>query len=406
MALIVQKFGGTSVGDTQKVMNVAKKVVETKRKGNEVVVVVSAMGKTTDQLIGMAKEISNVPSTREMDMLVSTGEQISVALLAMAIHELGEGAISLTGAQVGIMTDSIHTKARILDISPTKIREEIDHDKIVIVAGFQGVNLKNDITTLGRGGSDTTAVAIAAAIKADLCEIYTDVDGVYTADPRIVKNAKKLKEITHEEMLELASLGAKVLHARSVEFANKYDVPLCVRSSFNNTEGTYIVKEADVMEQPVIRGITTDKSEAKITLVQVPDTPGIAARLFNKLAEFNVNIDMIIQNVSEHGHTDISFTMNRSEMPRLKNILEDLLQSVDAERYSIDENIAKLSVVGIGMRSHSGVAAQMFSSLAKANINISMISTSEIKISCVINENDSDKATQVLHEEFQLEKLS
>jgi len=406
MALIVQKFGGTSVGDTQKIMNVAKRVVDTKRKGNEIVVVVSAMGKTTDQLINMAKDITKIPSTREMDMLVSTGEQISVALLAMAIHELGEGAISLTGAQVGIMTDSIHTKARILDISPTKIREEIDRDKIVIVAGFQGVNLKNDITTLGRGGSDTTAVAIAAAIKADVCEIYTDVDGVYTADPRIVKNAKKLNEITHEEMLELASLGAKVLHARSVEFANKYNVPLCVRSSFNNTEGTYIVKEADVMEQPVIRGITTDKSEAKITLIQVPDTPGVAAKLFNKLAECNVNIDMIIQNVSEHGHTDISFTMNRSEMPRLKNVLEELLKTVDAKRYSINENIAKLSVVGIGMRSHSGVASQMFSSLAKADINISMISTSEIKISCVINENDSDKATQVLHQEFQLEKLN
>ena len=406
MALIVQKFGGTSVGDTKKIMNVAKRVVETKRKGNEVVVVVSAMGKTTDQLINMAKDITQIPSTREMDMLVSTGEQISVALLAMAIHELGEGAISLTGAQVGIMTDSIHTKARILDISPTKIREEIDRDKIVIVAGFQGVNLKNDITTLGRGGSDTTAVAIAAAIKADLCEIYTDVDGVYTADPRIVKNAKKLNEITHEEMLELASLGAKVLHARSVEFANKYDVPLCVRSSFNNTEGTYIVKEADVMEQPVIRGITTDKSEAKITLVQVPDTPGVAAKLFNKLAEYSVNIDMIIQNVSEHGHTDISFTMHRGEMPRLKSVLEELLKTVDAKRYSINENIAKLSVVGIGMRSHSGVAAQMFSSLAKANVNISMISTSEIKISCVIDENDSDKATQVLHQEFQLEKLN
>ncbi|MCD6460442.1 aspartate kinase [bacterium] len=406
MALIVQKFGGTSVGDTQKIINAAKRIVAAKRKGSEIVVVVSAMGKTTDQLIHMAKEITKIPSSREMDMLVSTGEQISAALLAMAIHELGEGAISLTGAQVGITTDSIHTKARILDICPTKISEELNLGKIVIVTGFQGVNLKNDITTLGRGGSDTTAVAIAAALKADLCEIYTDVDGVYTADPRIVKNAKKLNEITHEEMLELASLGAKVLHARSVEFANKYDVPLCVRSSFNNSEGTYIVKEANVMEHPVIRGITTDKSEAKITLIKVPDTPGIAAKLFNKLAEYNVNIDMIIQNVSEQGHTDISFTMHRAEMPRLKNILDELLKTVNAKRYSINENIAKLSVVGIGMRSHSGVAAQMFSSLAKANVNISMISTSEIKISCVINGKDSDKATQVLHEEFQLDKLS
>lgn len=405
MALIVQKYGGTSVGDIEKITNVAKRIIETKRKGNKVVVVVSAMGKTTDQLIKMANEITKNPSDREMDMLISTGEQISVSLLAMAIHAQNEDAISLTGGQVGILTDMVHTKARILEIKADKMREELDNDKIVIVAGFQGISIKNDITTLGRGGSDTTAVALAAALKADLCEIYTDVDGVYTADPRIVKNARKLKEITHEEMLELASLGAKVLHARSVEFANKYNVPLCVRSSFNNSEGTNIVKEVDTMEEPVIRGVTTDTSEAKITLLRVPDQPGVAARLFNKVSENSINIDMIIQNVSEHGHTDISFTLNRNEIPKITPLLDELVKELDASEVSINENIGKLSVVGIGMRSHSGVAARMFSTLAKAGINISMISTSEIKISCVIDEKDAAKATQVLHDEFELDKL-
>ncbi len=404
MAVIVQKFGGTSVGDIEKITNVAKRVIETKRRGNKVVVVVSAMGKTTDQLITMAREISKNPSDREMDMLVSTGEQISVSLLAMAIHALGEKAISLTGGQVGILTDKVHTKARILEINADKMRQELEEDKIVVVAGFQGVTLKNEITTLGRGGSDTTAVALAAALKADLCEIYTDVDGVYTADPRIVKNARKLNEITHEEMLELASLGAKVLHARSVEFANKYGVPLCVRSSYNTSEGTYIVKEVDAMEEPVIRGVTTDTSEAKITILRVPDQPGVAARLFAKVAQKNINIDMIIQNVSEHGHTDISFTLNRNDIPRITPLLEELVAELEASEVSINESIGKLSVVGIGMRSHCGVASRMFSTLAKANINISMISTSEIKISCVINEEDAAKAAQVLHDEFELDK--
>ncbi|MDX9703783.1 MAG: aspartate kinase [Candidatus Auribacterota bacterium] len=404
MALIVQKYGGTSVGDIEKVINVAKRVIETKRKGNKVVVVVSAMGKTTDHLIAMAKQVSKNPSDRELDMLVSTGEQISVSLLAMAIHELGEGAISLTGGQVGIFTDTVHTKARILEIKADKMLEELNNNKIVVVAGFQGITIKNEITTLGRGGSDTTAVALAAALKADLCEIYTDVDGVYTADPRIVKNARKLNEITHEEMLELASLGAKVLHARSVEFANKYSVPLCVRSSYNTSEGTYIVKEMDVMEEPVIRGVTVDTSEAKLTLLRVPDQPGVAARLFNKVAQKNINIDMIIQNVSEHGHTDISFTLNRNDISRIKPLLDELVSELEASEVTIDESIGKLSVVGIGMRSHCGVAARMFSALAKANINISMISTSEIKISCVIAEKDASKAAQVLHDEFELDK--
>lgn len=402
MALIVQKYGGTSVGDSQRIMNVAKRVVETKRQGNDVVVVVSAMGGATDQLINMAKQISANPSDREMDMLISTGEQISVALVAMAIHELGEDAISLTGVQVGIMTDNVHTKARILDIKPVKILEELKKKKIVIVAGFQGVNIKQDITTLGRGGSDTTAVALGAVLKCDMCEIYTDVEGVYTADPRIVPNARKLKEITHEEMLEMASMGAKVLMSRSVEFANKYNVPLCVRSSFNNAEGTYIVREADAMEHPVIRGVTSNVAEAKVTLIHLPDHPGVAAKLFNKVSEHNINIDVIIQNVSTHGYTDISFTMDKKEVPRIKPMLNELAKEVGANDINVNEAIAKISVVGIGMRSHSGVAAQMFSALAKEGINISMISTSEIKISCVIDEKDANKAVKVLHDEFKL----
>ncbi|MCB1196137.1 aspartate kinase [bacterium] len=404
MGVIVQKYGGTSVGDSDRIKNVARRVVETKRKGNQVVVVVSAMGGTTDKLLEMAKQITDTPSERESDMLVSTGEQISVALLAMAIHDLGEDAISLTGAQVGIMTDDIHTRARILEISPTKMQEELNKDKIVVVAGFQGINIKNDITTLGRGGSDTTAVALAAVLKADMCDIFTDVDGVYTADPRIVPNARKLREISHEEMLELASLGAKVLHSRSVEFANKYDVPLCVRSSFNNSEGTYIVKEKDIVEEPAVRGITTDVNEAKITVKHVPDQPGIAAKVFTKVAEYNINIDMIIQNFSEDGYTDISFTVARGDIPRITPLLDTLVSGAGAREYTIDKSIAKLSVVGIGMRSHSGVAAKMFGALAKAGINISTISTSEIKISCIIPEKDAKKAVQVLHSEFELDK--
>ncbi|MCP5462706.1 MAG: aspartate kinase [bacterium] len=404
MGVIVQKYGGTSVGDSGRIKNVARRVVETKRKGNQVVVVVSAMGGTTDKLLEMAKQITDTPSERESDMLVSTGEQISVALLAMAIHDLGEDAISLTGAQVGIMTDDIHTRARILEISPTKMQEELNKDKIVVVAGFQGINIKNDITTLGRGGSDTTAVALAAVLKADMCDIFTDVDGVYTADPRIVPNARKLREISHEEMLELASLGAKVLHSRSVEFANKYDVPLCVRSSFNNSEGTYIVKEKDIVEEPAVRGITTDVNEAKITVKHVPDQPGIAAKVFTKVAEYNINIDMIIQNFSEDGYTDISFTVARGDIPRITPLLDTLVSGAGAREYTIDKSIAKLSVVGIGMRSHSGVAAKMFGALAKAGINISTISTSEIKISCIIPEKDAKKAVQVLHSEFELDK--
>jgi len=405
MALIVKKFGGTSVGDSEKIMNVAGRLVESKREGNDVVVVVSAMAKTTDELISIAREITENPSNREMDMLISTGEQISVALLAMAIHELGEGAISLTGAQVGIKTNNVHTKARILDIKTDKLMEEIKKGKIVIVAGFQGVNIKNEITTLGRGGSDTTAVALAAVLKADLCEIYTDVDGVFTADPRIVGDAKKLDEITHEEMLEMASLGARVLQSRSVEFANKYDVKLCVRSSYNRSEGTFIVKEADAMEEPVIRGVTTNTDEAKVTLQNLPDHPGVAAKLFKKLSEENINIDMIIQNVSERGYTDISFTMDEDEISKIKPILDKWVKEVGATGVSVNESIAKISVVGIGMRSHSGVASRMFSALAKADINISMISTSEIKISCVIEKNDSNKAVQVLHDEFELGKV-
>jgi len=402
MALMVQKYGGSSVANPQRIKDVAARVARTFEAGNQVVVVVSALGDTTDELIDLANQVTETPDEREMDMLMSTGEQISVALMTMALHALGKPAISFTGAQVGIITDSAHTKARIKEISGNRMREELNKGKIVVVAGFQGVDLHNNITTLGRGGSDTTAVALAAALKADACEIYTDVDGIYTADPRLVPEARLIPVISHEEMLELASLGAKVMNARSIEFAKKFDVTIHVRSSFNNEPGTLITKEGEFMEDAVIRGVTMNTEEAKLTILHVPDKPGVAARIFKRLADEHVNVDMIIQNISEKGKTDISFTVLQSDFKKAKKVIDDLNKEIGAEGIVSDENIAKVSIVGIGMKSHSGVAAKMFEALAEQGINIEMISTSEIKISCVIRKDVATKAVKALHEAFEL----
>jgi aspartate kinase len=400
--LIVQKYGGTSVANPEKIMNVAKRVVSYKNKGYDIVVVVSALGDTTDELLELASKISNSPSERELDMLMSTGEQVSMSLLAMAVHSLGKKAISFTGAQVGIRTDASHTKARIIDIDAKRIRDELKKGKIVIVAGFQGVSGDQEITTLGRGGSDTTAVALAVALKAGLCEIFTDVQGVYTADPRIIKNAKKLKRVSYEEMLEMASLGAQVLHARSVEVAGKFNMPLHVRSSFSKNQGTLITKEVKAMEDMLVSGITLNKNEAKITMRDVPDKPGMAGRIFSEIAENNINIDMIIQNISKTGATDLSFTVVVSDISKALKVINNLAKKVKAGEVVYDKDIAKVSVVGIGMRSHSGVAARMFNALAAKKINIEMISTSEIKISCVVRKKKGEEAVKALHKVFNL----
>jgi len=400
--LIVQKYGGSSVCNAQKIMSVAKRVVSYRNKGYDVVVVVSALGDTTDELLELASKISKAPSERELDMLMSTGEQVSMALLAMAVQNLGKEAISFTGAQVGIRTDASHTKARIIDVDAKRIRDEIKKGKIVIVAGFQGVSTDQEITTLGRGGSDTTAVALAVALKADLCEIFTDVDGVYTADPRMVKNARKLKRVSYEEMLEMASLGAQVLHARSVEVASKFNMPLHVRSSFSKKQGTLITKEVKAMEDMLVSGVTLNKNEAKITMRDVPDKPGMAGRIFSKIAKNNINIDMIIQNVSRTGATDLSFTVVASDLPKSLKVIKDLAKEVKGGEVVYDKDIAKVSAVGIGMRSHSGVAAKMFNALAAKKINIEMISTSEIKISCVVRKKKGEEAVKALHKVFNL----
>ena len=402
MALIVQKYGGSSVADPEKIKNVARRVVETKRQGNDVVVVVSAMGKTTDSLLNLASKITDDPDPREIDMLLSTGEQISIAVMAMAIHSLGEPAISMTGPQVGILTDNVHRKAKIVRINEEKILTELKAGKVVIVAGFQGSTVDHQITTLGRGGSDTTAVALAAVLKADVCDIYTDVDGVYTTDPRICKQARKLEKISYDEMLELASLGAKVLHSRSVELAKNFDVPLHVRSSFNNEPGTMVVKEVKEMEDRVVSGVAYNKGEAKISMLGVPDRPGIAAEIFGTLSENNIVVDMIIQNVAADGLNDISFTVSKEDLKQTLKIAKELKEKLKAENVIYEEKIAKVSVVGVGMKSHSGIAAKMFRALAKNNINIESISTSEIKISCLIKEEDCDKAVVAIHTEFEL----
>ncbi len=404
MALIVQKFGGTSVANAERIKAAAKRIVETYKAGNKVIVVVSARGQTTDELIDLAHEITDNPSTREMDMLMSTGEQISIALVAMAIHALGYPAVSFTGGQVGIVTDSYHTKARIKDINAHRIQKELDKGTIVIVAGFQGIDADENITTLGRGGSDTTAVALAAIMKADRCDIFTDVDGIYTADPRKVPYARKLDRVSYDEILELASLGAQVMHSRSIEFAKKYNVPLYVRSSFNNKEGTLICKEAKEMENIVVSGVAVSKDDAKITIRAVPDVPGQAAKIFHEIARKNINVDMIIQNASIEGRADVTFTVPRSDLRLALETAEKIKNDLGAKEVLHDSKIAKLSVVGIGMRSHCGVAEKMFSVLAQEKINIQMISTSEIKISCVIDDAHAERAWRVVHTAFGLDK--
>lgn len=364
--------------------------------------VVSALGDTTDELIDLAHKISQQPSERELDMLISTGEQASCALLAMAIQELGGRAISFTGAQVGILTDTTHTKAKIIDINARRIASEIKSGKVVIVAGFQGVTINQDITTLGRGGSDLTAVALAKVLKAKVCEIYTDVDGVYTADPRIVPEARKLSTLSYDEMLELASLGAQVMQARSIEVAKKYDVPIVVRSSFTYREGTMITKEIRVMEDVLVSGVTLNKDEAKVTVLDVPDKPGVAATIFKELAKAGINVDMIIQNISHTRRTDVSFTVVKSDLSKTIKVMKATADRIGAGGVIQDEDIAKVSIVGVGMRSHSGVAAYMFEALAEDNINIEMISTSEIKISCIIRRAHADRAMRAVHKKFAL----
>jgi aspartate kinase len=402
MALIVQKYGGTSVGDPARILNVARRVIETQQAGNQVVVVVSAMSGVTDGLVKLAKAVSQSPSEREMDVLLATGEQTTIALTAMAINSLGHKAVSLTGAQAGIVTDGFHTKAKIANITPKKIRAFLDDGNIVIVAGFQGETSDGRITTLGRGGSDLTAIAIAAAIKADLCQIFTDVDGVYTCDPRVVKNASKIAEISYDEMLEMASSGSKVMQSRSVEFAKKFGVVFEVRSSFNNNPGTIVKEETMSMENVVIRGVSIERNQAKVTITNVPDKPGVAAKVFNAIAGANLSIDMIVQNVSVSGTTDISFTLNKDELPKAKLALDPIVKEIGANALLAQDGIAKLSVVGIGMRSHSGVAAKLFDSLSKGGINIQMISTSEIKIAVILDEAKIAEAANLAHEAFGL----
>ncbi len=400
--IIVQKYGGSSVANPERIQRVAQRVVETKRRGREVVVVVSALGDTTDELIDLAYQVTHQPSERELDMLLATGEQMSVALLAMAIHTMGEDAVSFTGAQVGILTDGTHTKARLVDINAKRIVEELAKSRIVIVAGFQGVNLNQDITTLGRGGSDLTAVALAEALKAEVCEIFTDVEGVYTADPRLVPQARKLDTISYDEMLEMASLGAQVMQARSIFVAKRFEVPIHVRSSFSLREGTMITKTVKAMEDIVVSGVTLQKDEAKVTVRDVPDKPGMAAQIFGELATNGVNVDMIVQNVSREGATDLSFTVVKGDLPVTLRITRRVASRIGAGEVTTDEGVAKLSIVGIGMRSHSGVAARMFEAMARERINIEMISTSEIKISCVIRRQHADRAVRVIHHAFGL----
>ncbi len=404
--LIVQKYGGSSVADAEKIKNVARRIAKTAKEGNNVVVVVSAMGDTTDNLVKLAYEVTKHPSKREMDMLLSTGEQVSIALMAMALHELKIDAVSLTAMQVGIHTDSAFTKAKIKHIKTERVKKYLEEGKVVIVAGFQGVDSNMNITTLGRGGSDTTAVALAAALESDICQIYTDVEGVFTADPRVVKDAVKLPLITYDEMLELASLGARVLHSRAVELGKRYNVKLEVRSSFNNKPGTIIVKEYKGMEDLVVTGVTFKEDEAKITITDVPDKPGVAAKIFGELAKENINVNMIVQSASRGDKNDISITVNENELEEAVKVLEKVKKEIKAKGVTFDRNIGIVSIVGIGMRSHPGIAEKMFETLAKNKINIQMISTSEIKISCVIAQNHLKKAVKELHKAFDLKNVT
>ncbi|MCH9813155.1 MAG: aspartate kinase [Epsilonproteobacteria bacterium] len=397
--LIVQKFGGTSVGDLERIQNVANRVAKSKDAGNDIIVVVSAMSGETNKLIGYAANFSKNPAAKEMDMLLSSGERVTSALLSIALQEMGYDAISLSGRKAGIHTDDIHTSARISHINTDNMREKISEGKIIVVAGFQGITADGDVSTLGRGGSDLSAVAIAGAMEADLCEIYTDVDGVYTTDPRIERRAKKIEKISYDEMLEFASLGAKVLQNRSVEMAKKLNVNLVTRSSFTENEGTLITKEENIMEQPIVSGIALDKNQARVSLRNVKDEPGIAANIFSTLAENNINVDMIIQNVGHDGNANLGFTVPENELENAKEIMEKLNAAEDLE---FDSNIAKVSIVGVGMKNHSGVASTAFTTLADNGINIEMISTSEIKISMIVDEKYSELAVRSLHEAYNL----
>lgn len=404
MARYVQKFGGTSVGSIERIQHVAQLIEKTYREGHQVVVVLSAMSGETDRLTKMAKDVCLDPDTRELDVLLSSGERVTIALMAMTLQRLGINARSFTGRQVGIVTDGAHTKARVSRVDTKRVLEALKDGVVPIVAGFQGINEASDVTTLGRGGSDLTAVVLAAALEADTCFIYTDVDGVYTADPNMVPSARRLEKISYEEMLELASLGAKVLQTRSVELAAKHQVPVEVRSSFQDGPGTRVVKEDADMEQVLVSGVTGDRNQAKLTIVGVPDQPGIAAKIFVAIAEVAINVDMIIQNVSQDSLTDISFTVPRGDLKPAITLVRDLAKKVGARTVEVNEAIAKVSLVGVGMRSHSGVAARMFATLSRDGINIMMISTSEIKISCVVEEKYMELAVRGLHQEFELDK--
>lgn len=402
MAIIVQKFGGSSVRDVERIREVAKRAIEEFDAGNKVVVAVSAMGKSTDNMLNMVAEFTQDPDAREIDMLLSTGEQVSIAMLAMMIQSLGRKAISFTGWQIGMKTEKAHRKARILEIDAKRMHEKLNDGYIIVVAGFQGVTDEGEITTLGRGGSDTTAVAVAAALKADRCDIFTDVEGVFTADPRIVPKATLLEKITYDEIIELASLGAKVLHGRSVELAKNYQVPLRVLSSFTRHPGTMIVEEHENMEGMVVSGVTSNKNEVKFSIIGVPDKPGQAASIFGRLGAAGISVDMIIQNVGSDGVNDISFTINREDLKKTRDLTDKLCAENGAKRVEVEEDIVKISVVGVGMRSHSGIAARMFKAMAAKGINIQMIATSEISISCLIDKTQGDEAVRAIHDEFGL----
>ncbi len=404
MGLIVQKYGGTSVRDIERIRNVARRVSRMREQGHDVIVVVSAMAGETDKLVKWAKEFTELPDEREYDLLLSSGERITSALLAIALQTIGYPAQSFTGRQAGIITDSAHGKARIARITGERIREALTQGKIAVVAGFQGIDEKSDVSTLGRGGSDTSAVALAAAFHADLCEIYTDVDGVYTSDPNLVPEARKLERISYDEMLELASLGTKVLQTRSVEFAKKYNVPLMVRSSFNENPGTLVIKEESDMENVVVAGIAYNKGEAKISIIGIPDRPGVAKRIFRALADASVVVDMIIQNIGKDGLADLTFTVSKEDRPRAEKIMQELKGELGTREIRVDEDIVKVAIVGVGMRSHTGVAAKMFETFADVGINIQMISTSEIKISCIIAAKYLELAVRELHKVFELDK--
>ena len=401
MSIIVQKYGGTSVGDAERIQAVADRVVRSREQGHDVVVVVSAMGHTTDELLDLAAQIAPTPEPRELDMLLTAGERIAMSLVAIAVNARGCRAASYTGSQAGIITDTHHGKARIVEIRPKRIVESLEAGNVVIVAGFQGLSTSYDITTLGRGGSDTTAVALAAALGAEVCEIYTDVDGVYTSDPRVVPGARKIGRISYEEMLELAASGAQVLQLRSVEYARRHGVQVHVRSSFEDTRGTLVVAEGEIgLEQAMISGVALDTGEAKITLVEVPDRPGVAATVFRAVAAEGVHVDMIVQNVSHQGHTDLSFTVPREDLPRLTPVLDRVVKEIGAPDYTTDDGIAKVSLVGAGMRSHPGVVAEMFEALAGAGINIEMISTSSIRVSCIVRASAAEEAVRTIHDHF------